>query len=117
MSKLQALTTLAYHAERALQSSGFDVRSYVKDFDFGTLGLLAVVAVVTILLFEALVKTFPAYFGGATFGRSLLASSVEAYPGFRVIDVDDPRRQSRSIETLTPVLDALHSAALLWENN
>ncbi|XP_076069809.1 uncharacterized protein LOC143041688 [Oratosquilla oratoria] len=119
MSPVQGLSTMFYEAEHALRASGFDVRSYVKDFDFGTLGIFALVAVAIVFAIDALAKLFPAYLAGAAgYGRSLLSASAKAWPGIkRELVSNDPRGRGRSLENLTPVLDALRNAYLKWEDS
>ncbi|XP_076069808.1 uncharacterized protein LOC143041687 [Oratosquilla oratoria] len=116
MSTFHVISNLAREAQTALQTSGFDMRSFFKGFDFGTLGLLAAVAVLVVFAIDALAKLFPAYLSTtAAYGRSLLKSSAKAWPEIKQeLTLEDLGPRGRSLEVLTPVMDALQTVVLKW---
>ncbi|XP_076069320.1 uncharacterized protein LOC143041381 [Oratosquilla oratoria] len=126
MSTAQTITSLALQAERALSASGFDLTTYLKEVDLGAVGLLAILGVLVYFAIEGLIAVIPSYYADSTYyepssylsyGRSLLSASAKAWPEIRKELASEDTRGGRSLEVLTPVLDALQAAYLRWEES
>ncbi|XP_076069806.1 uncharacterized protein LOC143041685 [Oratosquilla oratoria] len=109
--------------DQNLRSYGVDMRElrhYIKYIDIQTLGVFAIMVIICIFIFDSLAYLF-AYFKGTTshyssYGKSILASSAKVWPEIRNELAVDPYARGRSLDSVTPVLDAIHGAFLRWES-
>ncbi|XP_068226363.1 uncharacterized protein [Palaemon carinicauda] len=89
----------------------FNLADSIKDFDLKTFGWLALVVVAIIFIADLFTKPF------SPFGRSLAVSAADAWQKNRPQITDKFGRDSRSLEPVTEVLDALADAVLKWETS
>nr|XP_045615362.1 uncharacterized protein LOC123768709 [Procambarus clarkii]XP_045615363.1 uncharacterized protein LOC123768709 [Procambarus clarkii] len=101
-----ALAPFMYQLQESLNN--FDLKNWVSQLDFKTAGVLAVVVVGVLFLFNLFAKpSFP-------FRRSLL-TAANAWENRDQLGFGPALRGSRSLEPLTNVLDALAEAVKKWE--
>ncbi|XP_068226365.1 uncharacterized protein [Palaemon carinicauda] len=90
----------------------FNLADSIKDFDLKTFGWLALVVVAIIFIADLFTKPF------SPFGRSLVVSAADTWQKNRPeITFDKFGRDSRSLEPITEVLDALADAVMKWEES
>ncbi|XP_066976866.1 uncharacterized protein [Macrobrachium rosenbergii] len=114
-----AVSSLGYYLQEGLRNfdlsnwmRNFDLASSIKDLDLKTFGWLALIAVVVIFVADFFTKPF------FPFRRSLAVSAADAWQRSRQqITFDKFGRDSRSLEPVTEVLDALADAVKKWEQS
>ncbi|XP_066976869.1 uncharacterized protein [Macrobrachium rosenbergii] len=88
----------------------FDVANFFKGLDLKTFGWLALAVVAVILVVDFFTKSY------GPFGRSLAVTAADVWQRNRQhIHFDKYGRDSRSLEPVTEVLDALADAVKKWE--
>ncbi|KAG7156268.1 uncharacterized protein LOC121853869 [Homarus americanus] len=102
-----ALAPVMYQLQESFNN--FDLKHWVSQLDFKTVGLLAVVVVGVIFFLDLFTKSY------APYGRSLLVSAAQTWDNRDQLGLNDAVRGSRSLEPLSNVLDALAEAVLKWE--
>ncbi|XP_064113549.1 uncharacterized protein LOC135220197 [Macrobrachium nipponense] len=114
-----AVSSLGYYLQEGLRNfdlsnwmRNFDLANTFKDFDLKTFGWLALVVVAVIFIADLFTKPF------FPLGRSLAVSAADAWQKNRhQITFDKFGRDSRSLEPVTEVLDALADAVKKWEQS
>ncbi|XP_071530501.1 uncharacterized protein [Panulirus ornatus] len=104
-----ALAPAMYQLQESLSS--FDLKHWIANLDFKTVGVLALVVVGVLFLFNLLTKSY------APYGRSLLYSAANAWDNRDQLGLNDVGRGSRSLEPLMNVLDSLAEAVKKWEES
>ncbi|XP_066976868.1 uncharacterized protein [Macrobrachium rosenbergii] len=114
-----AVSPFVHHLQEGLRNfdlsswmRSFDLANSVKDLDLKTFGWLALIVVAAIFVADLFTKSyFP-------LGRSLAVSAADAWQKNRhEINFDKYGRDSRSLEPVTEVLDALAVAVMKWERS
>ncbi|KAG7156267.1 uncharacterized protein LOC121853888 [Homarus americanus] len=104
---INALAPVMYQLQESLRS--VDLKHWVSQLDFKTVGLLAVVVVGVVFLLDLFTKSY------APYGRSLLSTAAHAWDNKDQLGFTGAIRGSRSLEPLSNVLDALAEAVVKWE--
>ncbi|XP_042869174.1 uncharacterized protein LOC122251350 [Penaeus japonicus] len=111
-----AVAPIVYQLQQGLRNvdlrslvNSFDLKGLVNKLDIQTVGLVALVVVAAVFLFELFSKSY------APYGRSLLSSAAHAWDDGDQWNLKESARGSRSLEPVTKVLDALAEAVKKWE--
>lgn len=77
------LGTLMYQVDETLRTFGFDIKSLVKSLDLQTFGLLTLLVVGAVFLFDFLSYGYASYTGDAaghtSYGRSLVTTAAKVW--------------------------------------
>ncbi|XP_042869169.1 uncharacterized protein LOC122251345 [Penaeus japonicus] len=78
------LGTLMYQVDETLRTFGFDVKSLVKSLDLQTFGLLTLLVVGAVFLFDFLNYGYASYYTGdisehTSYGRSLVTTAAKVW--------------------------------------
>ncbi|XP_068226362.1 uncharacterized protein [Palaemon carinicauda] len=113
-----AVSPFVYQLQEGLKNfdlgswmQNFNLADSIKDFDLKTFGWLALVVVAIIFIADLFSKPF------SPFGRSLVVSAADTWQKNRLEITDKFGRDSRSLEPVTEVLDALADAVKKWEKS
>lgn len=78
-----AASTLMYQVDQSLRTLGFDLKSLVKSFDIQTVGLLTLLVVAGIFLFDFFNYGYSSYYGDTSsytsYGRSLVTTAAKVW--------------------------------------
>lgn len=78
-----AASTIMQKVDQNLRTFGFDLKSLVKGFDLQTFGILTVVVVLAIVLFDIFSYGYSSYHGDtssySSYGRSLVTSAARVW--------------------------------------
>ncbi|KAK7080628.1 hypothetical protein SK128_013378 [Halocaridina rubra] len=113
-------STIMQTVDDQLQRAGFDLKSLVKAVDLSTLGLLTLVIIGGVLLFDLLSFGYLSYYDRNTssytsYGRSLVTNAAKFWDSREQYGLNDLVRGSRGLDSVTPILDSLADAILKFE--
>ncbi|XP_071530500.1 uncharacterized protein [Panulirus ornatus] len=112
-------SSLMYQVDQSLRTLGFDLKSLVKSFDLQTVGLLTLLVVVGIFLFDFLNYGYSSYYGDTStytsYGRSLVTTAAKIWDQRDELGVNPYVRGGRGLDSMTQILDSLADAVLKYE--
>ncbi|KAK3864237.1 hypothetical protein Pcinc_030057 [Petrolisthes cinctipes] len=114
-----AAETVIHTVDHGLRTLGYDLKSLVKAFDLQTVGLLTLVVIAGIFLFDLFSYGYSSYAGNtstyASYGRSLVFNAAKIWDQRDELGVDSSMRGSRNLDSVTQILDSLADAVLKYE--
>ncbi|KAG7156269.1 uncharacterized protein LOC121853794 [Homarus americanus] len=119
-STLPAATAVMHQVDESLRTLGFDLKSLVKAFDLQTVGLLTLVVVVGIFLFDLLNYGYSSYQDDSStytsYGRSLVTTAARVWDHREQLGLNPYVRGGRGLDSMTQILDSLADAVLKYED-
>ncbi|XP_063840662.1 uncharacterized protein LOC135089220 [Scylla paramamosain] len=118
-----ALTTyspdLMTQVDQTLRTLGFDLTSLVKSFDIKTVGLLTLVVIGAIFLFDLIHYGYASYAGSSSsytsYGRSLVTSAAKVWDQRDQLGVASGLRNGRDLDAMTQILDSIADAIIKYD--
>nr|XP_027219233.1 uncharacterized protein LOC113811650 [Penaeus vannamei]XP_027219236.1 uncharacterized protein LOC113811653 [Penaeus vannamei] len=113
------LGTLMYQVDETLRTFGFDIKSLVKSLDLQTFGLLTLLVVGAVFLFDFLSYGYASYTGDAaghtSYGRSLVTTAAKVWDQRDQLGLNPYVRGGRGLDSMTQILDDIADAILKYE--
>ncbi|KAK8404136.1 hypothetical protein O3P69_000297 [Scylla paramamosain] len=119
-ASLSTAAAASHHMERSLRTLGFDLTNMLKTLDLQTVGLLGLLILAGILLFDLFAKG--SNYGHASYPGSLGSGTYASYGRKGLLDssasgtshLEPSARTSRSLESVTQILESLAEAAMKY---
>ncbi|XP_050692918.1 uncharacterized protein LOC126983830 [Eriocheir sinensis] len=124
------ITTLPFspdfmtQVDQTLRTLGFDLKGLVKAFDLKTFGLVTLVVVAAIILFDIIHYGYASYAGETSsytsYGRSLATSAAKIWDQREQHGFATELRNGRGLDSMTQILDSIADAIIMYdkaENN
>lgn len=105
--------------DQTLRTLGFDLTSLVKTFDIKTVGLLTLVVIGAIFLFDLLHYGYAGYAGTSSsytsYGRSLVTSAAKVWDQRDQLGLPSGLRNGRDLDAMTQILDSIADAIIKYD--
>ncbi|XP_045118561.1 uncharacterized protein LOC123508746 [Portunus trituberculatus] len=118
-----ALTTISpgimTQVDQTLRTLGFDLTSLVKTFDIKTVGLLTLVVIGAIFLFDLIHYGYAGYIGTSSsytsYGRSLVTGAAKVWDQRDQLGLASGLRNGRDLDAMTQILDSIADAIIKYD--
>ncbi|XP_047491637.1 uncharacterized protein LOC125040897 [Penaeus chinensis] len=115
-----AATAAAAVAENSLRTLGFDLKSLLTTANLQTFGILAVIVLGILLIFDFFNYGYTSYAYGDTssyssYGRSLITSAAKVWDQRDQLGFSNHVRGGRGMDSMTKILDDIADAILKYE--
>ncbi|XP_042869189.1 uncharacterized protein LOC122251363 [Penaeus japonicus] len=113
-------STAAAAAENSLRTLGFDLKSLFTVANLQTFGILAVLVLGVVLIFDFFNYGYTSYAYGDTstytsYGRSLVTSAAKVWDQRDQLGFSNHVRGGRGLDSMTKILDDIADAILKYE--
>ncbi|XP_053634215.1 uncharacterized protein [Cherax quadricarinatus] len=112
--------TIMQQVDQSLRTFGFDLKSLVKALDLQTIGILTLVVVLAIVLYDIISYNYSSYHGDlssySSYGRSLVTTAAKVWDQREELGLNPYVRGGRGLDEMTRILDAVADAILKYED-